>query len=466
MVRRLPTDLRSCCPVRAGGRWCSTRRHCLTILGILATTLAALTLLIHDHHSYSARGKEYFRQSRRTIDLHSDHRQLVASNVSKVSTQPATISTMTSPAGQSLHYDVITPKLHRDGNTLSELHHHGSTTPSSRSNSNGVIHVVVVACGSHTERATVALKSAVMMSRTRLHLHAFSDSEKTRQEISTELAGWPDVKSGRVTHSTHNLLYPAGEDVAAWKFLFRQCATVRLFLADILAGVDSILYVDSDVLFFSPVEGIWSLLHHFNTSQLASMTPEHEEKSIGWYNRHGKHPYVGKTGLNSGVMLMNLTRMRTFRFADGKGSSLTWSQAIVKVYHEYRNVITWGDQDILNIFFHFNPAQLYIHECEWNYRPDHCMYRPFAGCPAAERNSTIRLLHLNRNAAVTPRWGLGFGAVYSVFISHGGVSILPGNQNLVSALKKKLSVVQETKGCGTINSVLIAALANGISQIR
>lgn len=40
------------------------------------------------------------------------------------------------------------------------------------------------------------------------------------------------------------------------------------------------------------------------------MAPEHEEPRIGWYNRFARHPYYGKTGINSGVMLMNLTRIR------------------------------------------------------------------------------------------------------------------------------------------------------------
>lgn len=40
------------------------------------------------------------------------------------------------------------------------------------------------------------------------------------------------------------------------------------------------------------------------------MAPEHEEPRIGWYNRFARHPYYGKTGVNSGVMLMNMTRMR------------------------------------------------------------------------------------------------------------------------------------------------------------
>lgn len=78
----------------------------------------------------------------------------------------------------------------------------------------------------------------------------------------------------------------------------------------ILREVDSLLYVDTDIIFLQPVEEIWALLSRFNSSQLAAMAPEHEEPRIGWYNRFARHPYYGKTGINSGVMLMNMTRLR------------------------------------------------------------------------------------------------------------------------------------------------------------
>lgn len=82
----------------------------------------------------------------------------------------------------------------------------------------------------------------------------------------------------------------------------------------ILRELDSLLYVDTDIIFLQPVEEIWALLSRFNSSQLAAMAPEHEEPRIGWYNRFARHPYYGKTGINSGVMLMNLTRLREKHF--------------------------------------------------------------------------------------------------------------------------------------------------------
>lgn len=74
------------------------------------------------------------------------------------------------------------------------------------------------------------------------------------------------------------------------------------------------MYVDSDVLFLQPVDHLWAFLSQFNSSQLAAMAPEHEEPRIAWYSRFARHPFYGSTGVNSGVMLMNMTRMRSMFF--------------------------------------------------------------------------------------------------------------------------------------------------------
>lgn len=52
-------------------------------------------------------------------------------------------------------------------------------------------------------------------------------------------------------------------------------------------------------------------------------------------------------GVNSGVMLMNLTRMRAFQ----------WKAYVVPIYKKYKLKITWGDQDIINIIFHYHPGE-------------------------------------------------------------------------------------------------------------
>lgn len=60
---------------------------------------------------------------------------------------------------------------------------------------------------------------------------------------------------------------------------------------------------------------------------------------------------VNISGVNSGVMLMNLTRLR----------ASSWLHSMSNYYKEYRLKITWGDQDLINIYFHYYPG-MFVYE--------------------------------------------------------------------------------------------------------
>lgn len=66
----------------------------------------------------------------------------------------------------------------------------------------------------------------------------------------------------------------------------------------VLKDIDSILYVDTDTLFLTPVEEVWKYFGKMNSSQMAAVAPEHEDPNVGWYNRFARHPYYGKLGNN------------------------------------------------------------------------------------------------------------------------------------------------------------------------
>uniref|UniRef100_A0A3Q2CAB8 Glucoside xylosyltransferase 1 n=1 Tax=Cyprinodon variegatus TaxID=28743 RepID=A0A3Q2CAB8_CYPVA len=244
-------------------------------------------------------------------------------------------------------------------------------------------HLAVVACGPRLEETVTMLKSAVLFSKKPLHFYIFAEDELHD--------GFRNAVS--FTFTIYPILFPE-ENASEWKKLFKPCASQRLFLPLILKQVDSLLYVDTDILFLRPVEDIWSLLSQFNVNQLAAMAPEHEEPRIGWYNRFARHPYYGKTGLNSGVMLMNMTRIRGKFFKnDMTAVALQWGEILMPLLQKYKLNITWGDQDLLNIIFHHNPESLYMFPCQWNYRPDHCIYG--SNCQQAEEEGVF-ILHGNR----------------------------------------------------------------------
>ena len=60
--------------------------------------------------------------------------------------------------------------------------------------------------------------------------------------------------------------------------------------------MDSLLYIDTDILIMRPVQHVWAHFYEFNSTQLAAVAPEHESRSAGCYNRFARHPYYGELG--------------------------------------------------------------------------------------------------------------------------------------------------------------------------
>uniref|UniRef100_A0A8D9AK01 Glucoside xylosyltransferase 1 n=1 Tax=Cacopsylla melanoneura TaxID=428564 RepID=A0A8D9AK01_9HEMI len=143
--------------------------------------------------------------------------------------------------------------------------------------------------------------------------------------------------------------------------------------------------MDADSLFLGPVYDVWSHFHQMNSSQMAALSIESEDLNSAWYGRFARHPYYGKTGLNSGVMLMNLTRMREFG----------WGNYLGPILKEFKTKMVFGDQDIINIIFYYHPETLLVFPCRFNFRTDHCRYMP--NCESAMSDGVI-VMHGSRAA--------------------------------------------------------------------
>ena len=59
-------------------------------------------------------------------------------------------------------------------------------------------------------------------------------------------------------------------------------------------------------LYFRPPEDLWSFFDDFSSSHIAAMAP----CMYHYGSERNKVPYYGETGLNAGIMHMNLDRMR------------------------------------------------------------------------------------------------------------------------------------------------------------
>ncbi|KAK7149742.1 hypothetical protein R3I94_009145 [Phoxinus phoxinus] len=284
---------------------------------------------------------------------------------------------------------------------------HKVTSPGQRET---LMQLAVVACGERHGEAVNMLKTTAMLSSRDLRFHIFAE-EQLHTNIKAALDSWPAFIRVKFSYVVHPISFPH-ENHEEWSQLFKPCASQRLFLPMILREVDSLLYVDTDVLFLQPIELIWDMLALFNSTQLVAMAPEHEEPRIAWYSRFSRHPYYGRTGINSGVMLMNLTRMRRTHFENDMTSvGLHWDELLMPLLQKYKLNITWGDQDLINIIFHYNPERVFTFPCHWNYRPDHCIYG--SNCIPAEEEGVV-ILHGNRGVFHSDKQP-AFKAVYDAF---------------------------------------------------
>ena len=50
-----------------------------------------------------------------------------------------------------------------------------------------------------------------------------------------------------------------------------------------------------------------------------------------------------------------------------------WEEEMVQLMRRFGNMTRFGDQDLINIYFHHHPERLFVYPCIWNYRPIHCI---------------------------------------------------------------------------------------------
>ena len=250
---------------------------------------------------------------------------------------------------------------------------------------NETIHVAVTCCGSETSQLLTLFKSLVIFSsNASAILHIFVDPVQTNVLLlSIEL---DLIYQTNVNYIVYEIAFPTTSR-QDWEQLFKRCASQRLFLPLVLTRLSKVIYVDYDVLFLRPVIQLWHEFDTFEPQQSVGLVREQEKENMLGYDFFAKHPYPVPAGLNSGVMLMHLERMRL----------LPWSCVISRIFDVYRKQLLFGDQDILNIFFFFHPSSLHLLPCSFNYRIDNC--NNVNSCPDVQLNG-VAILHGNRNGFI------------------------------------------------------------------
>lgn len=108
------------------------------------------------------------------------------------------------------------------------------------------------------------------------------------------------------------------------------------------------------------------------------------------------HP---ENGLNSGVMLMNLDRMRYEN----------WHEKIMIMFSELKSYMAFCDQDMVNLYSYYYPNELYELPCSANFRPDFCLTQD-----SCQVDKEILILHGNR-AAFHDNWQFG-GSFFTSYL--------------------------------------------------
>uniref|UniRef100_A0A8C1JDV0 Glucoside xylosyltransferase 1b n=1 Tax=Cyprinus carpio TaxID=7962 RepID=A0A8C1JDV0_CYPCA len=284
-----------------------------------------------------------------------------------------------------------------------------------------LMQLAVVACGERHREAVNMLKTAAMLSSRALRFHIFAEKQ-LHTNIQTAVS--MTFIRAKFSYVIQPISFPH-ENHEEWSQLFKPCASLPMILKE----VDSLLYVDTEVLLLQP---------------LVAMTLEHKKPQIAWYSRFSRHPYYGKTAINSGVMLMNLTRMRITQFKNDMTSiGLHWDGHLMPLLQKYKLNIIWGDQDLIN--------------CTIN--SDHCIYG--SNCVPAEEEGVF-MLHGNRGVLHSDK-PPAFKAVYDAFKHYTfGEDLI---KSFLLPLEEALNETTHTY-CGKVSHFLTRGLGKSVRKLQ
>ena len=137
--------------------------------------------------------------------------------------------------------------------------------------------------------------------------------------------------------------YP--EDLADMVNQFKICATAKILVHEMFPTVDAGIVMDTDIVVMDDIANLWSHFNKFDSSQMAALAPVESH-----YSNVHSFPYHGPIGmgLNAGVILMNMTRMRMM-----VGGGFT--ESIRFVWRRFAGKLHLAEQDVLNIIFATSP---------------------------------------------------------------------------------------------------------------
>ncbi|XP_066985926.1 glucoside xylosyltransferase 1-like [Macrobrachium rosenbergii] len=247
-------------------------------------------------------------------------------------------------------------------------------------------------------QVTVLLKSAVTFTNETLRFLVVTNSDKIFERIKAIPRTWPNKHKSRLQFESRPVWYPPDRK-DSMKGLLRPCSSARLFLPETLRDVDAAVLLDTDTIFLRPPEELLREIYRFDESQAAGLA----QTSRGY--RGLNIPYPKPRGVNTGVMVMNMTRLRALPGG--------WTGVTLKAFDENRKDLSKTvTNDIVNIALAQNHQIFYNLNCVWNYNTGCCRGKRNP-CTDAEKTG-VYLLHGTSGAFVDDTF-LRFRAVYEAW---------------------------------------------------
>lgn len=113
------------------------------------------------------------------------------------------------------------------------------------------------------------------------------------------------------------------------------------------------IVVDAGALVVGPLGRLWAVFQDFGEEAALGMASDGSDTAQSWYPTKGRGmPYVGATGVHAGVLLMDLSRLRSSQVQLKPLASIAaraWGYAISRGEHDLFNIVLSKMQHLVHV---------------------------------------------------------------------------------------------------------------------
>lgn len=271
-----------------------------------------------------------------------------------------------------------------------------------------VVHIAMVCAGYNSTQSLVTVIKSIIYYRSRpIHFHLIVD-EISMRTLKTLFNTWnlPQVK---VSLHSAEIWIPK----VSWipnKHYSGVYGLLKLIFPDALSQ-DKVLALDTDITVLTDISLLWDEFDNFKNNNMIGLV----ENQSNWYIKklsYGQSiwPAIGR-GFNTGIMLMNLKKLREFNF------NKIWTKITQQVLMEVHETIL-ADQDIMNSVIKKYSDIVVTLDCVWNVQlSDHTLSET-----CYKNSKQIKILHWNspRKQEVQNKHAIDFNRMHKVFLEMDG----------------------------------------------